>query len=75
VDEEKELKKNVAYLQDVSETFFDAVDGIENPSPLASSTYDAFGNWANVSFVQRLEAKIEQVLTELQEECNADWWE
>ena len=72
LDEESELKENLAYLQEVSGVFQDAVDGTENPSPLSSSTCNAFGNWATVSFVQRLEAKMALIITELQDECNAD---
>ena len=72
LDEERELKENVAYLREVSESFHDAVNGTGNPHPLASSTCDFFCNWATVTFVQRLEAKMEQVLTELQNECNSD---
>ena len=69
LDEEIELKENIAYLQDVSGLFHDALG---TASPLASSTYDAFSNWATVSFVKRLEAKIELVSLDLQNECNAD---
>ena len=36
-DEERELKESVAYFQQVSGVFQDAVDGTDNPSPLASS--------------------------------------
>ena len=72
LDEERELKENVAYLQEVSGVFQDAVNGTDNPSPLASSTCDAFDNWATVSFVKRLEARMGQILAELQEECNTD---
>ena len=72
LDEEGELKENVAYLQQVSGVFHDAVEGTDNSSPLASSTYDAFSNWSSVSFAQRLEAGMQQIETQLQDECNAD---
>ena len=72
LDEEGELKENVACLREVSGLFHDAVEGTDNPSPLASSTCDAFDNWATVTFVQRLEARMEQIGTQLQDECNAD---
>ena len=72
LDEEKELKENVAYLQEVSRVFQDAVDDTPNPIQLASSTCDTFGNWATVSFVPRLETKMALIVTELQNECNAD---
>ena len=72
LDEESELKENLAYLQEVSGVFQDAVDGTENPSPLASSTCDAFGNWATVTFVKRLEARMEQISMQIQHECNVD---
>ena len=72
LDEERELKDNVAYLQEVSGMFQDAVDGTENPSILIGSTCNTFVNWATVTTIQRLEAKMEEVLTELQDECNAD---
>ena len=38
---------------------------------LACLTCDAFGNWAE-SFIQRLEARLVQNSTELQDECNED---
>ena len=72
LDEEMELKENIAYLRDVAGLFQVAVDGAENSSPLASSTCDAFGNWATVTFVKRLEARMEQISMQLQDECNAD---
>ena len=72
LDEERELKENIAYLPEVSGVFQDAVDGTENPSQLASSTCVAFSNWATITFVQRLEARLEQALTELQDECIAE---
>ena len=72
LDEEREVKENIVHLKEVSGVFQDAVDGTDNPCLLASSTCDAFVNWATVSFVQRLEARLEQVLTELQDECNAE---
>ena len=31
-----------------------------------------FVSWATVSFAQRLEGKMEQIETQLQDECNAD---
>ena len=71
LDEERELKENIVYLQEVSGVFQDAVNGTKTPSSLASSTCDSFYNWAE-SFTQDLEARMEQVLTELQDECNAD---
>ena len=52
-------------LQEVSGVF-------HNPSQLASSTCDAFSNWATVFFVHRLDARLEQVSNELQDECNAE---
>ena len=52
--------------------FQDAVDGTDDPCRLTSSICDAFVNWATVSFVQRLDARLEQVFTELQDECNAE---
>ena len=70
-DEERELKESVAYFQQVSEVFQDAVDGTDNPSPLASSTYIVFDSWTK-SLAQHLEARMEQISTELQNECNAD---
>jgi len=72
LDEEKELKENVAYLQEMSGLFQDAVEGTENPSPLAGSICDAFSDWATVTFVNRLEVKMELVSLDLQNECNAD---
>ena len=71
LDEERELKENIAYLPEMSGVFQDAVDGKENPSQLASSACDVFSDWAT-SFVQRLEARLEQVLTDLQDECNVE---
>ena len=70
--EERELKENVAYLREVSGVFQDAVNGTKAPSSLISSTCDSFCNWATVTSVQRLEAKMEQIVTQLQGECNAD---
>ena len=52
--------------------FQDAVDGTDNPSQLASLTCDAFSDWATITFVERLEARLEQVLTDLQDECNVE---
>ena len=72
LDEERELKENVAYLQEVSVVFQDAVEDTDNPSSLASSTCDSFCNWATVTSIQRLEARLVQILTEIQDECNAD---
>ena len=72
LDEERELKETIDYLREVSTVFQDAVEGTDNPSSLASSTCDSFCNWATVTSIQRLEAKMEQVLTELQNECNSD---
>ena len=72
LDQERELKENIAYLQEVSGVFQDAVDGTDNPSPLASSTCEAFSNWATITFVERLEAMLEQALTELQDECDEE---
>ena len=72
LDEERELKENVVYLQEVSGVFQDAVDGTDNPSILIGSSCNTFVNWATVTTIQRLEAKMEEVLTELQDECNAD---
>ena len=72
LDEERELKENIAYLPEVSGVFQDAVKVKDNPSLLASSTCDAFSNWATITFVQRLEARLEQVLTDLQDECNVE---
>ena len=72
LDEERELKENVTYLQEVSGLFNDAVVGTETPSSLTHSTCNAFCNWATVTFVQRLEARMEQIVTQLQDECNAD---
>ena len=70
-DEEREHKESVAYFQQVSGVFQDAVDGTDNPSPLASSTYIVFDSWTK-SLAQHLEARMEQISTELQNECNAD---
>ena len=70
-DGERELGESVADLQQVSEVFQDAVDGTDNPSPLASSTYIVFDSWTK-SLAQHLEARMEQISTELQNECNAD---
>ena len=72
LDEESELKENLAYLQEVSVVFQNALDDTPNPSPLASSTCDAFGNWATVTFVKRLEARMEQISMQIQHECNVD---
>ena len=72
LDEERELKENVAYLHEVSGAFQDAVNGTENPSPLASSTCHSFCNWATVTSIQRLDSRLVQNSTELQDECNAD---
>ena len=66
LDEERELKENVADLQEMSGVFQDAVD-----SPLASSTYIVFDSWAK-SLAQSLEARMEQISTELQDECNVE---
>ena len=71
LDEESEIKENAAYFQQVSETFFDAVDGTKNPRQLASSTCHAFGNWAK-SFTRDLEAKLEQIVNQLQDQCNEE---
>ena len=68
LDEERELQENVAYLREVSESFHDAVEGTENPSPLASSTCEIFCNWATVTFVKRLEVKMEHISMQLQHE-------
>ena len=72
LDEERELKENIAYLKEVSGVFRGAVDDTQTPSQLAGSTCDVFVNWATVIFVQRLEAKMEQVSMQLQHECNVD---
>ena len=72
LDEERELKENVAYLQEVSGLFQDAVNGTDNPSILIGSTCNTFVNWATVSSVQHLEARMEQISSQLQDECNAD---
>ena len=71
MERERELGESVADLQQVSEVFQDAVDGTDNPSPLASSTYIVFDSWTK-SLAQHLEARMEQISTELQNECNAD---
>ena len=68
---ESELGESVAYLQQVSMVFQDAVDGTNNPSPLASSTYIVFDSWTK-SFTQHLEARMERISTELQYECNVE---
>ena len=71
LDEERELKENVADLQElsvVSVVFQDAVDGTDNPSPLATSTYIVFDSWAT-SFDQHLEARMEQISNQLHDEC------
>ena len=52
--------------------FQDAVDGTENPSLLTCSTCNTFVNWATVTSTQRLEARMEQISSQLQDECNAD---
>ena len=72
LDEERELKENVAHLQEVSETFFDAVNDTKTPSSLISSTCETFVSWATVSFVKRLEARIKQISMQIQHECNVD---
>ena len=72
LDEESELKENLAYLREVSRVFQNALDDTPNPSPLASSTCDAFGNWATVTFAKRLEAMMEQISMQIQHECNVD---
>ena len=71
LDEEREIKENVIYLKDVSGVFQDAVDSTQNPSSLVSSTCDTFYSWATV-FVKRLQARKEQILSELQAECNVE---
>ena len=71
LDEERELKENVGYLQQMSGVFQDAVDGTDNPSPLASSTYIVFDSWTK-SFTQYFEARMERISTELQDECNVE---
>ena len=71
LDEERELKENAASLEEVSAAFQDAMDSTQNPSSLASSTCDTFYSWATV-FVKRLQARKEQILSELQAECNAE---
>ena len=70
LDEERELKENIAYLPEMSGVFQDEVEA-ENPSQLASSACDVFSDWAT-SVVQRLEARLQQVLTDLQDECNVE---
>ena len=72
LDEERELKENIVQLKEVTAVFQDAVDGTDIPSQLASSTCDVFRNWATITFVKRLEARLEQTLTELQDECLAE---
>ena len=77
LDEEKEIKENIVYLQEMTVVFQDAVEGTPNPAGaaffvqrgLACLTCDAFGSWAT-SFTRDLKARKEQILTELQNECN-----
>ena len=57
LDEEKEIKENIVYLQEMTVV------------PRACLTCDAFGSWAT-SFTRDLKARKEQILTELQNECN-----
>ena len=75
LDEERELKENIVHLPEVSGVFQDAVDGTDNTSPsalLTSAACDIFSDWATITFVERLEARMEQILTDLQDECNVE---
>ena len=69
LDDERELKENVADLQQLSGVFKDAVGGTDND--LASSTSIVFNNWTK-TITQDLEDRMEEISIRLQDECNVE---